>query len=573
MKWLLMVLGLCLWQLQAFSLEREAFTFTNYDLNVRIEPEQQRIGVRGTIILRNDSDSPQKHVSLQISSSLHWSAIAIGDKPVEFDAQTYTSDIDHTGALSEAIVTLPQEIFPKSSVELNVGYEGIIPLDATRLRRIGVPKELAPHDDWDEIGRSFTAVRGAGYVAWYPVAMEAASLSDGNAVFETVGKWKRRETAASMAIDLCLDADESKFISVMNDSSAPASSGNSAVSTTDCQEHRFSPMNLVSPGFGIGNYSVLGRKHLSVYFLPGHNSNAENYALAFDLAAPFVTGWFGTPRNKAKVIELADSQASPYESGSVLFAPLTGNDSTKYGLVAVHQLTHAAFPSTRLWIYEGLAHFAQAAYIENNAGRQKALDFMVTHRGSIAASEIAVVKGHDPHAAAAESLINTAIEEFYRSKAMYVWWMIRDMIGDKALTQALAQYRPDQDKEPSYMPRLIEGQSNRDLEWFFDDWVYRDRGLPDFRVESVYPRKMLKGVYLVTVTVENLGSAGAEVPVILRTEGAEISKRLVVRAKSKASIRIESASIPKEAVVNDGSVPESDMTNNSYKIVLPTNQD
>ena len=79
-------------------------------------------------------------------------------------------------------------------------------------------------------------------------------------------------------------------------------------------------------------------------------------------------------------------------------------------------------------------------------------------------------------------------------------------------------------------------------------------GLPDFRVESVFPRKLVSGGYLVTVTVENLGEAGAEVPVTLRTDTEEISKRLEVHAKSKASIRIETASTPREVVVNDGSV-------------------
>ena len=60
-----------------------------------------------------------------------------------------------------------------------------------------------------------------------------------------------------------------------------------------------------------------------------------------------------------------------------------------------------------------------------------------------------------------------------------------------------------------------------------------------------------------TVTIENLGDAGAEVPVTLRMEDGEVTKRLEVRAKSKASIRIEASSTPQEVVVNDGSVPES----------------
>jgi aminopeptidase N len=152
---------------------------------------------------------------------------------------------------------------------------------------------------------------------------------------------------------------------------------------------------------------------------------------------------------------------------------------------------------------------------------------------------------------------------------MSVWWMLRDMIGDSALQKAIAAYRPEQDKEPSYMPRLIAAQTQRELEWFFDDWVYRDRGLPDFKVESAYSRKAMSNAFLLTVTVENLGSAGAEVPITVKSAGGAATKRLEVRAKSKATIRIETPGIPQQITVNDGSVPESDTTNNSAKIAPP----
>ena len=62
------------------------------------------------------------------------------------------------------------------------------------------------------------------------------------------------------------------------------------------------------------------------------------------------------------------------------------------------------------------------------------------------------------------------------------------------------------------MQRLIESQTQRDLGWFFDDWVYRDRGLPDFKVASAFVHQTSADVYLLTITVDNLGAAGAEVP-------------------------------------------------------------
>jgi aminopeptidase N len=285
------------------------------------------------------------------------------------------------------------------------------------------------------------------------------------------------------------------------------------------------------------------------------------------LVTPLVTEWFGAPKQKVQAIDLLDPEAAAFESGNLLLTPLAKLDSRLYELTAVHELTHAAFPSPRPWIYEGLAHFAQALDREQHNDRQGALDFMAPFRASIVDAEKSASVSHSQNAAE-RSLINTSAEDFYRSKAMFVWWMLRDMIGDDALKKALATYKPDQDKEPSYFQRLIETQSKRDLQWFFDDWVYADRGLPDFRVESAYAHAGVGGGYFISVTVENLGNTGAEVPLTIKTQAGQVTKRLEVRAKSKASIRIDVPSKPEEIVINDGSVPESDMSNNTYKISL-----
>ena len=546
----------------ASSLDREAFTFTKYNLDVRIEPGQQRLAVRGQITLRNDSNAPQKNVSLQISSTLDWKSIKFGGKAVQFVSQPYTSDVDHTGVLSEAIVTLPQEIPPKGKIELDIGYEGVIPLDATRLTRIGVPEELARHNDWDQIGASYSAVRGIGYVAWYPVAMPSANLSEGNNLFETLGRWKTREASSTMRIHFDIPGDSTNALIVNVEACKPASIETGHNTTHDCL---FEPLGTTVPAFAMATYSILNPSTIDVHYFPEHKPAAETYELATQLALPFVKEWFGVPRRKLEIVELADAKASPFESGDMLLTPLN-SDSRIAGLTLVHQLTHSAFQSPRLWIYEGLAHFAQAAHLEQQSGRPAALDFMAQHRTALIDTEKSLAAERSSSASANESLISTSREEFYRSKAMYVWWMLRDMIGEETLKQALALYRPDQDKEPSYVQRLIEAQSKRELEWFFDDWVYRDRGLPDFRVESAYPRPLLGGGYVVTITIENLGEAGAQVPVTLVMEGGQVSRLVEVHAKSKSVMRIEAAGTPQEIIVNDGSVPESDMTNNIFKI-------
>ena len=260
------------WLSLAFALDREAFTFTNYDLEVRVEPEQQRLACAAKSLCETIRPLLRKILPCRFPLRLDWRSIQIGGKTVQFVTHEYTSDIDHTGALSEAIVTLPREVPPQGTVELEIGYEGVIPLDATRLTRIGVPEETAKHSDWDQIGKSFTAVRGIGYVAWYPVATESANLSEGNSVFEAVGRWKSRELSSSMKINLCFSAGRSSMpVVVMNDpvrqGVAGGSSGGTATGDT-CEAHAYQPLDLAVPLFVGANYSKLDRAATSISLLP-----------------------------------------------------------------------------------------------------------------------------------------------------------------------------------------------------------------------------------------------------------------------------------------------------------------
>ena len=48
MKYLRVLCVLCGLLVHAYALDREAFTFTSYNLQVRIEPEQQRLAARAS---------------------------------------------------------------------------------------------------------------------------------------------------------------------------------------------------------------------------------------------------------------------------------------------------------------------------------------------------------------------------------------------------------------------------------------------------------------------------------------------------------------------------------------------
>ncbi len=553
------------------SLDREAFSITNYDLNLHIEPEQHRLGARGKITLRNDTATPQRIAVLQVSSSLDWRAIRVGEKMLQYVTQPYTSDIDHTGSLSEAIVTLPQEVAPHATVDLDIAYEGVILRDASRLTRIGMPEDLAKNSDWDRIDEDFTGIRGSGNVAWYPIATDAANLSDGTAFFEELARWKNRQAGSKIHLKVATtfagDPEPQVLLNGMHCELVSLEHvGTPGMLTTECNAQ---PTQHETPTLLVARYGIMEKRFVTVYFLPNHDPAASKFADAAETGAPLVQEWFGPLHEHTRLADLPDASASSFESGDLLLTPLSTSDSNSLALAAVHQLTHASFFSPRFWIYEGLAHYAQALYLENEKGRQSALDYMGAHRSALKQVEQRPDTASSEKQTKEDSLVNTYDVRLYRSKAMCVWWMLRDMIGDAALKKAIASYKPEQDNDPTYMPRLIAAQTQRDLSWFFDDWLYHDHGLPDFRVESAYAGSTQIKTFMLTLTLDNLGTASAEVPVIIKFGSGEITKRIEVRAKSKVTFRVETPAAPQEIQVNDGSVPESDLTNNSFKLPEP----
>jgi hypothetical protein len=570
--------------LPSLALDRNAFSFPVCELEVHIDSHQHWLAAEGTLELRNISDKPQTEAALQISSSLRWLSVLHDGAPVEWLAQSYTSDIDHTGMLSEAIVKFDRPLAPGQSLRLAVRYAGEVTRDATRLERIGTPRDIALRSEWDQIGEGFTALRGAGFVACYPVAMEAASLSAGNELFETLRDWRERQASAVLRLKLRMqppsqasESGESRLTWIANGSGIGESKFGDRKNAPDAPDGG-SRTVLTQEFRGIDPVLVMlkdadsttDRPNVAAYYTTAHTSLARDYMAAVEAVVPLLEEWFGKPKSKVVIVELADAEALPYQAGAYSFMPLRKSSREAAEVAMARLVAVAMIESPRAWVRDGLAGFAQALVRERQSGRKAALEYLGQFGSTLATAE---AQAH--HATAAKDsslnsgpvagafrpqpLVLTADEIYLRTKAAYVWWMLRDMVGDQKLQAALRAYRAAEDRDSGYVQRLIEQQFSprRDLEQFFDDWVYRDPGLPRLRIVSAFPRKTLGEQTVTAVTVENLGEAGCEVPVIVRGGGLEAHARLLVPAKSKAIVRVPLAATPTEVEVNDGSVPES----------------
>jgi hypothetical protein len=571
----------------AQAIDREAFTVIHYQLEAQIDRASHVMAVTGRISLRNDSTAPQKNVALQISSSLAWNGIAFKGEPVEFIDNPYTSDIDHTGALSEAIVTLPTAVAPGGKVDLDIQYGGTVTADSTRFTRMGAPAEIARRSDWDQIGESFTAVRGLGDVVWYPVSLPAVSMSEGSTVFAAIAAWKARHKDSQFDAHIQVISGDVKLCiagSAMaapcgefSDTSDPRSAGITSQVSNDIH---LTGLGGMSPAFAVSDYARLERPSITVFHVPSNASIAKDYAAAAEANAPVLDEWLPPRADAITVVELTDPNANPYQDGPLLFTPMRQSDTAALGLLLMPTQVAARFPSSRQWIENGLQRFLQAVSVEKRIGRKDALQFLNEYLPPLVqAEEPADLPASTEKSATSNlpgnSLVNTSDEILLRGKGSFVFWMLRDMLGDSVLQKALAAYRPPDDTSPAYFQGLLEEGHKRDLEWFFDDWVYRDRGLPDFRIESVYARPLLNDpnkMTLVTVTIENRGGATAEVPVILQTPQGERTIRVRALAHQKSSGRLQLPGMPTHAFVNDGSVPALKSGENTYDVPAPPTQ-
>ena len=562
--------------------ERASLTFTAYDLDVHLAPAQAHLAIHGGFTVKDSGKEPLTRLILQISSSLKWKSFAMRSggrvSPLPFTVQTIDTDADHTGKATEAVVSLPQPLQPGASVELTSFYSGEVAQSAERLERIGAPLDQAARADWDRISPGWTAMRGFGNVLWYPTAAVPVFLGDGAKLFQSVGLTRLQQAGATVHLRLTVeyvgDAPDAAFFCGRREQ-LKAVSENQSLPVAE------------SPGVATAEFSdrPLGFRTLSLFVtdragtltddslisaVTDHYDALPGYGAAAEKVRPLLTEWLG--QGPMGVLSIIDHDGQPFEDDALLVAPMRASTPDTLAPALAHSLSHAWFRSSHVWLDEGVAQFMSLQWMEQSQGREVAVAHLQEE-----AKALALVEPPPAQSASAteggQSLIGASDEVYYRTKAAAVLGMLRSIVGDDALRHALQLYREDKmDSDPKEFQRVLERTSKRELGWFFDDWVYRDRGLPDLSIASVTPRAIdqigNKGAgWLVAVEVRNEGGAVAEVPVTVRSGTLTATQRLRIPGRSSASTRIVFEGTPAEVLVNDGTVPEAESSIHTKQIV------
>jgi hypothetical protein len=317
----------------------------------------------------------------------------------------------------------------------------------------------------------------------------------------------------------------------------------------------------------------------TLWALPDADAAVAEWASAASIVTPFLQGWLGqAPRSQLAILDLPDPEDAPFETGPLLVTAIQSATPTQLTGVMAHALTHAWMSSPRAWLSEGVAHFMGTLWLEKQSGRQKALEVLESGR-----SALALIEPPSPGEGSGQPLAQAISPVYYRTKATYVFWMLRDLVGDPALSAALRAYDPAQDAARglgsnsgagSFEKLLEQASLRRDLSWFFAEWVDADKGLPDLAIDHVFytsaePSSHTPNAsdssappeangWIVTVDLANSGYAAAEVPITVRNPDTSVTQRVLVPARAKATERILIQGRPTEVQANDGTVPETE---------------
>jgi hypothetical protein len=604
---------------------RSAFAITAYDLDLRLAPATAHVAMRAILTLKNLSAEPQPRIALQISSTLAWDSATlvagVNRTALPLAQHVLDTDADHTGQATEAVFTLPAPLAPGESLTLDTFYSGTLPQSAARLERIGATPAQALDTDWDAAsptpGSALTvALRGFGNVLWLPAASPQLFLGDGNALFQAVDLQRLRAQSATLRLRLSvaysgtpgttppaaaylngrrqpLIAHPDSVISGTEpeppaspadpSSAKPVEDSTESLPGIATAEFPAAPIGLGLPSlFVLSQPETLLPAPPATPFLAVASTEDGPLPRLTDSAQsilPLLTDWFGP--HPLSALTLLDHPGQPFEQGPLLVGPIAVLAASSSSPALAHSLTHAWVQTGQPWLDEGLAQFVSLLWIEQQQGRAAALAQLNDLLAPLALAEPTPEQlstaqipttnlgapGPDSGTREGQPLISATTEIYTRRKAASIFWQLRALAGDQPLQQALTAFRtqplshaPPADQALAF-EQLLERTSGKDLAWFFNDWVFHDRGLPDLTLVDVTPRELPAGPghnigWLVAVTVRNEGAAAAEVPLVIRSGTFSHTEPIRIPGLSSVTSRIVVESAPTEVLLNDGSVPE-----------------
>jgi aminopeptidase N len=209
--------------------------------------------------------------------------------------------------------------------------------------------------------------------------------------------------------------------------------------------------------------------------------------------------------------------------------------------VVAHELAHQWWgdlltPKSwkHVWLKESFATYAEALWLEHAEGRDEAGYSLIQERN------VYLTEDRDRYRRPiVDDRYEFPVEVYDRhayQKGALVLGMLRDVMGDEAFFRTLGHYAHKhewQSVETNDLKVAIEEVTGQNLDWFFDQWLYR-AGYPEFEVNHVYDGAT-KQLRVTVRQVQELSEATPlfRVPVEIEVIGKGATRKFQVRVEKE----------------------------------------
>ena len=237
-------------------------------------------------------------------------------------------------------------------------------------------------------------------------------------------------------------------------------------------------------------------------------------------------------------------------------------DVSSDGLVA-HELAHQWYGdllTTRnwanIWLNEGFATFFSRQYREHNLGYDEG--------EYIRFEEIKGFKGNDrwnrrPTVYNRYFLTMDLFDSHVYAKGSLILNMLKDILGESLFWKSIQHYtKVNQYKnvETTDFKKAIEETSGKNLDWFFEQWVYKP-GYPEYKVDWEYNRRT-RMIELQVNQIQDLSNNSLfKMHLTILIDNGEIIRETIWVEGRSTHAQLSSNTMPKMVIFDEGnSIPK-----------------
>jgi len=430
------------------SKTQKAMDVHHYDIKIEIDPYKKTIA--GIVGIKFSMKKKLKKIEIDLLKTYRVSNASIDGMPMAFSKRGNK-------------IIIEKAIFDVGVIyDLNLSYKGVPPVAENPPWEGGITWSQSD-DGYPWVGLS---CQHEGAYIWFPCKEHPSDKPDSVDIFITVPE--PLKVAGNGLLERIKDEKGKKETWHWK--------------TTN-------PISTYNINFTIGNFDIISRMatiekkkiYMEYFVLPESRPGAEGLMNKAEKYLEFYTNVFGTYPWKNEKFGIAQTPYLGMEHQTII---AYGNNykETKMGYdkLLLHEMGHEWWGNflsisdwSDFWIPEGFTTYAEALYIEQNFGMSAYHAFMEnTCRKNILNSRPLV-----PNQNATTDQIKGS--DFYY-KGAYVLHMLRYLVGYDVLIQTLKEYlytpKPNNNQTTTKeFIKYLEGNSNMELNWFFNQFVYSEK--------------------------------------------------------------------------------------------------